>query len=260
MTVTFQPSPVGLVTIESKEPPTAIVVVLHGSGGNGSNLQGLAEQWTLALPYVKFLLPSAPLFTHSSKRQPTSYWYQLDTKKKPIGIEMAWCGVLEALEHSCLQYNVPLSRVAFVGFSLGSSFASFVALQLPEACAGVAMLSGGVPHKLMNIPDWSKKTAVLICGGTNDPVVSFDKLKQYSYNFLRDHGFKVEWQEYQGQGHTISEREISDVGMFLQLWLPRTLPTPIPIYQPQSYRKPPLTTLICQLKTKAQRDHKSPLA
>ena len=60
---------------------------------------------------------------------------------------------------------------------------------------------------------------ILLAHGTEDPVVPID-LAYRSLKKLEDNGYDVEWHEYKGLQHGVSEQEIFHIAEYLEKVLP----------------------------------------
>jgi len=63
------------------------------------------------------------------------------------------------------------------------------------------------------------KTPMLQCHGTDDPVVN-PKFGEMSYKVMKDLGFDVTFEKYEGMGHNASEEELADVRRWIKTRIP----------------------------------------
>jgi len=203
-----------LLILESKVPPTGLVVIFHGAGDTAYGFQDLAEMWAEELPHVKFLLPTAPA------RGTMTAWFG---KNKITGqlqnYEHISFEILNLIEAERVQHEIPINRVAFLGLSAGALMASWTLMNMPCRCAGLILLSGGIPSR-DRLPEPKmvsgvENTPVLYCVGSDD-VQFTPTFVRTCVDRLQSFGFNVEFQEFLDMGHTISRDEALQVGRFLQ--------------------------------------------
>lgn len=212
-----------LVVVDPRQPQTGLLLLLHGLGDSGRGMRSLAEGWAASLPHVKFVVPSAPVYPGEGGR-PQSSWFGRDQAGRTSGISRPWCELLQFIESDRVRHGVPLSRVVFVGFSQGAYMSSWAALQMPRACGGLVLLSGGVPGGL-KVTEEAKKTPVLYCTGAQDPIVTTSTTRS-ARDTLRYYGFQVSYFEYPNLGHSIDREEVEFVLGFLRTVLPQQAAEP----------------------------------
>lgn len=195
-------------------PQRAIVFLFHGFDDTASSWAFLAEALAQSLPYVTFILPTAPRQAKSG-----ASWFLQDYCGRPPDIEQTRLEILELVETECCQRHVPLNHVIFFGISQGAWMASWVALQLPICCSGLVLFSGGT-HDALEINEMAKRTPVLHCMGANDPVVSPSDMRKCSGQ-LRRAGLRVRYVEFPGLGHEIAGEAIESALQFIRSVIPR---------------------------------------
>ncbi len=174
------------------QPPTGLIVVLHGWGANAEDLASLAR--FVNLPDWQFLCPDAP-FPHP--RLPGGRaWYDLETREYK-GLEESremlrdW---LKSLESST---GIPLSRTILAGFSQGGAMTLDVGLTLP--LAGLISLSGYLHAQPQ--PESDTLPPILIVHGQQDYVVPLRAAHQ-ARSALEALGASVQYREFD-MGHEI---------------------------------------------------------
>lgn len=176
----------------NQQPPTGLVICLHGWGANYYDLVSLAA--TLNLPQYQFLFPDAP-FPHPYVPG-GKMWYDLESQDYQGLTESrqqlrAW---LEGLEQ---ETGIPRSRTIVTGFSQGGAMTLDVGLGLPFA--GLVSLSGYLhaPPQLAS----EKVPPVLMIHGKQDPVVPV-RAAQQAKDTLTHLGVSVQYHEF-NMGHQI---------------------------------------------------------
>ena len=168
--------------IPEDSQPDSLILFLHGWGSNGSDMFGIAEIFAKELPNTIMLSPDA------QEKHPQVnggyQWFSLDTDPeeemnqdvKQIvgmnGVNKALPFIKEYLLCNVEKYNVPVNKVAVIGFSQGCMMAIHFGLRFRETIGAVVGFSG----KLINskgIDDFLvSKPPVLLIHGDDDEVVS----------------------------------------------------------------------------------------
>ncbi|MGK7874302.1 MAG: alpha/beta hydrolase [Xenococcaceae cyanobacterium] len=185
-------------------PPTRLLVTLHGWGANSQDLAPLASMFNL--PDYQFIFPNAP-FPHPQVPWGRA-WYSLETSdyhglSESRQILLDWLLSLESTT------GVPLSHTILSGFSQGGAMTLDVGLNLP--LAGLCSLSGYLHSK----PQATSSTfpPVLIVHGKQDPVVPL-KAAQQARDELTALGVAVEYKEFD-MGHEIQPAVLALVRSFI---------------------------------------------
>ncbi|MEQ6290003.1 alpha/beta hydrolase [Vogesella sp. GCM10023246] len=137
------------------QPASALLLLLHGVGGNELQLHGLAP---LLDERLQIVLLRAPLLFG-----PQQYgWFQVSfgTNGPSINAQQAEASrrQLIALCHSLqAQYGLDAAHTVLAGFSQGGIMSAGVALTAPGSVAGFGLLSGRIlPEIAANIGDKSE--------------------------------------------------------------------------------------------------------
>merc|ERR1711988_1552387 len=88
---------VNLPTLCNSEHPTALIVMLHGSGGTGASLEFLARNVIEHMPYASVMLPTAPSLPWMDTDELMPLWYVANTGYPPKAIETSWQTLLDAI-------------------------------------------------------------------------------------------------------------------------------------------------------------------
>lgn len=193
-----------LLEIEATVLQTGLVFMLHGIGDTAYGMLPFAETCAKQLPHLKFVLPTAP----------GRSWYTIDTQGHMRGHEGSHRKLLGLTARERDKHGLPLSKVVFIGFSQGAMVASWTALQLPQTCGGLVILSGGAPWELEPAAP-ALPTKVLYIAGARDRVVTSEATRECRDLLLR-RGLSVDYIELPDLGHYISADEMSLVCEFLR--------------------------------------------
>lgn len=134
--------------------PTKCVVILHGVGGNETNLIDFAAGID---PQTLVIFPRGPLQLGAQQFA----WFRVAfTSAGPSIVAEEAESSREALIHFVLQvqarYRIPAHNTVIAGFSQGGILSASVALSAPERVAGFGILSGRILPEL--IPHIADKT------------------------------------------------------------------------------------------------------
>ncbi len=195
--------------------PESLVLLLHGLGSNGRDLISLAPIYARSLPKTVFVSPDAP---YRCDMVPPGYtdsyqWFSLQDRDPARMLKEAH-HVLPILEAFIVQqakhYNLPLSKVALVGFSQGTMMSLHTAPNMDDALAGVVGYSGA----LLGEAGPQKLPIHLVHGEADDvvPVMAYTHARKT----LEDSGFKISGHTTPGLPHSIDEKGIESGAKFLQ--------------------------------------------
>jgi phospholipase/carboxylesterase len=195
--------------------PQFLVVLLHGSGGDGPNMWFLSEHLPRYLPTAAFASPTGPF-----PREDIGYrWFPGAVAGDPLGMVMR--GMREGgpvfdryIQAELARYQLGPDRLFLLGFSQGSMMALNWGLRQRTPPAGIIAFAGltvatdGLPARLPNPPP------VLISQGSEDG--NGAQRVEATRKLLTDRGVAVQAHVVPGIGHTIDSRGIRFAGEFLQ--------------------------------------------
>lgn len=185
--------------------PTALIVGIHGFGGNAKQLASFAPM--LNLPDYQFLFPEAP-FPHP--RVPDGkMWYDLGSQDYR-GLPESRQKLLDWLKSLESKTGVPLSRTILSGFSQGGAMTLDVGLTLPVA--GLVSLSGYL-HSKPEPTGRQSLPPVLIVHGRQDQVVALSSAHR-ARDSLKALGVALKYQEFD-MGHEIIPEVLALVRSFI---------------------------------------------
>ncbi len=193
------------------------VIFLHGLGSNGDDLLGLAPYMKDALPGTAFLAPNAP---YSVPMLANGFqWFELwDRSPMQIeqGVRAAAPLIADFVETTAERFNIPVSKIALVGFSQGTMVSLHAGLRLIDGLAGIVGFSGAMmtPETLAS-EKLKKMPPVLLVHGMQDPVVPAFASQQAEM-IIRMAGGDVEYVQRPFLVHSIDDAGIKECIEFLQ--------------------------------------------
>ncbi|KAI9014600.1 Phospholipase/carboxylesterase/thioesterase [Phycomyces nitens] len=217
------------VIINSTTKQTATVVWMHGLGDTGAGWSFLAEQLSGLFPYVKWILPNAPLVPvtlNGGMAMPA--WFDIKSLSRKDASSEDSDGMLRTVAtinqilRDEVDKGIPANRIVLGGFSQGSAMSLLTGLTSEYKLAAIIGCSGWLPmasriQSMMS--DANKKTPILMCHGDADPVVSF-AYGQESAERLKQLKYDVEFKSYPNLPHSASPQELLDISSFLKKNLP----------------------------------------
>ena len=190
----------------SNDESAALVVLLHGRGGNERDIVGLAD-----------VLPIGP--TYAALRGPIDLggdgyaWFENQGVGRPLAeslrVQLDWFW-------TWLDEVAGDRRVVVIGFSGGAVFAGGLALDRPDRLAGIAILYGTMPFDagLSTDPDRLDGMAVFHAQAIDDAVIPRDLLNRTWSYLSGDAGALAVTHRHPG-GHEISETILPSLSRWL---------------------------------------------
>ena len=227
------------------ESPTALVLMLHGSGSHAGNLLPLADRLAAQLPDTMFVLPNAPQsyaevlppeqIAATEQLRPDIDW---SLSRTWVASTPAPDGDAEGRLRSLLDLVRPpvraLSRLAdlllaqqglapaslgIYGFSQGGMMAAYLGLERPEPCAGVICHSG----QFFGGTEVRSRSRTLVIVGARElePTHVMSQVYPLTLRALRDLAVPVEEFVSDGLLHGVNGEVIDRCAAFLGESLPR---------------------------------------
>lgn len=205
----------------------ALVVLLHGLGADGPDLEPLGSALMAAVPGARIVLPTAPARPLSiAGGLPMRAWFDVgpsDIRRMhasdPAGVAKAEAWLRARLERET-RAGIASTRIVVGGFSQGGALAAWFAPRHPQPLGGVIALSTFMAAEApfeAEVHAANRGLPAYVAHGRRDEVVSFGH-----GSALRDRlakcGLRVAWHEHD-LGHVIDER----VALGAANWLARTL-------------------------------------
>ena len=199
----------------ARMPAEWLVVLCHGSGGDGPNMYGLARPLQAYLPSAAFVSPTGPF-----PREDFGYrWFPGAVAGDPLGMVMR--GMRESgpvfdrfLEAELARHRLGPDRLILLGFSQGSMMVLNAGLRREKRPAGIIAFAGlqlateGLPARLAAPPP------VLVIQGAQDGNGA-ERVRETA-DRLKTLGVPVESHVLPNLGHAIDERGIRLAGEFMQ--------------------------------------------
>lgn len=194
-------------------PAEWLVVLCHGSGGDGPGMMGLAPALQQFMPTAAFASPTGPF-----PRADFGYrWFPGALGGDPIGMVMR--GMIEGapvlnefLDAELARLGLGPDRLILLGFSQGSMMVLNAGLRREARPAGI-MSFAGLRLAEEGLPELSDAPPVMLVLGAleRNPGGLQDTADQ-----LEARGVSVESHLLSGIGHTIDRRGIQLAGEFMQ--------------------------------------------
>ena len=187
-----------------------VAIRLHGRGATVENILGLSREFTA--PNVAYLAPKRrntpgipiPSLRLSSKNEPNP---------------SSALRLIARLLHDLQQQNVPLKRVALLGFSQGACLTLEFAARHAQRYAAVVALSGGLIGPSGTPRHYSGSfgaTPVFMGCSDVDSHVPVKRVHE-SAEVFRRMGATVDERIYRGMAHTVNSDEIEAVDALLSI-------------------------------------------
>jgi len=151
-----------------KDTPAPLLVVLHGMGQKGDDVEGLTGLNNLADEHgFLAVYPDAYQGNWNDARAvPDIPAYDLDVDD--VGF------ILAVIDRVAANYNVDAARVYAAGMSNGAMMAYRLACEAPGVFAAAAAVAGAMPENLAAACAPSIPIPMVMINGTADPVVPWD--------------------------------------------------------------------------------------
>ena len=212
---------------------SATVVICHGLGDTADGWIDTAEQLASALPYVKFILPTAPhrkVTMNMGMAMPA--WYDIAgldkrSNERCDGIDDSRARLAKLIDDEMLLTGLPRGRIVLAGFSQGGALSLYTGMQLkggmpPEPLAGVVLLSGYLPHSSgFAITPGLESTPIFHGHGESDPLIKVEYARE-SRDMVTNGKGATDYRlvTYPNLAHSIAPQEISDLLSFIHKVLP----------------------------------------
>jgi phospholipase/carboxylesterase len=204
--------------------PDACVIWLHGLGADGHDFEPIVPELKLDPGLnIRFVFPHAPMMPVTINQGfVMRAWY--DIRTADIGAVPDEKGVRASAElvaemiDAQIENGIVPERIVLAGFSQGGAIVLQAGLRYPARLAGIMALSTYLPLAETLEQEKSEDSAdtpIFMAHGAEDPVIPVD-LAYKSLKRLEQQNYKVEWHEYNGMAHGVSEQEIYHVAEWLE--------------------------------------------
>ena len=194
--------------------PKSLLIMLHGVGANGADLEPLGDLLAMQIPGLLVEAPNAP---HRSEVGPGFQWFSVAgvTIDNRIGRVLAARPAFDALVSSLIQkhgMSKNLDQVIFMGFSQGSIMGLDAVVSGRWPVAALIAFSGRLATQDV---DRSVKVPVLLQHGASDSVIPASETIAAEQT-LKEIGVPVESHIFTGLGHSISQEGLANAKRFIE--------------------------------------------
>ncbi len=204
---------------DDDSPDLPLIVCLHGRGANANDLASLAFE--LHPEGYRWLLPQGSLPVPNGPGTMGWAWYALG-EERPATVATARETVRQFVAETAAALNVPLARVAIMGFSQGAATSLHVALTSAEPFGAVVAMSGYLPApETLTINTGAARQPILMVHGTVDQTLDIS-LAREARDLMQKAGLDLRYFEFP-MGHTITSDSLAAVRTFLGEVLPPRL-------------------------------------
>lgn len=204
--------------------PDASVIWLHGLGADGHDFEPIIPELRLDPGFnIRFVFPHAPMMPVTINQGfVMRAWY--DIRSADIGAEADEKGIrasavlLHDMIDAEIANGIAPERIVLAGFSQGGAIALHAGLRYEKKLAGIMALSTYLPLDESLETEKSEANAeipILLAHGSADPVIPVD-MAYRTQKVMEREGYKVEWHEYKGMAHSVSEQEIYHLAEWLE--------------------------------------------
>jgi predicted esterase len=191
-----------------REGATRTLLLLHGTGGNETDLLSLGEMLD---PSANLLSPRGQVLEHGMPR----FFRRLAEGVFDLEDLRVRTDALAAfIAAASTTYGFAIDALVAVGFSNGANIAASVMLQRPTALRAGIFLRAMVPSEPTAVPDLASHRALLL-SSTTDPIVSVAHPERLAA-LLRQGGAEVTLEWVPG-GHQLTRADLTNA----QQWLAR---------------------------------------
>lgn len=205
----------------------ATLIFLHGLGDSCHGWHQILSG--ICANHVKVLCPNAPrqaVSMSSGFKMPS--WFDIkslnfDSEEDEEGIVKSSDDLKELIKAE-VKSGIPYDRIVIGGFSQGGAVALHTFMTHDQKLGGCVGLSTFLPlhSKFEDITkDANKDTALFLAHGKIDSVVKFSFGKM-TKDVLKTRYSNIQWNKYNGLGHSSHDTEMRDVKKFLDETLPLT--------------------------------------
>jgi phospholipase/carboxylesterase len=190
--------------------PDASVIWLHGLGADGHDFEPIIPELRLDPGLnIRFIFPHAPMMPVTINQGfVMRAWYDIrtaDIANEPDekGIR-ASAELLSEMVDAEIESGIAPERLVLAGFSQGGVVALQAGLRYQKQLAGESEKS-----------EANAQIPILLAHGSADPVIPV-VLAHRSHQKLEQAGYPVEWHEYKGMPHSVSEQEIFHIAEWIE--------------------------------------------
>ena len=200
----------------NSEKCNKLVFILHGYGADGNDLISLASHWQRFLPDYYFCAPNAPNVCQVSAMG--FEWFDLmqsDLNQIKEETLISLDKLSESIKEKLEILNLTNKDLILVGFSQGTMMSIQYAASQKEPISGVLGYSGRIYDEQLFLEKLNSKTKIKLLHGNSDEIVPVEEMYK-TVDFLKKQKFDIDYNVYEGLGHSISPEGLSEGLVFLQ--------------------------------------------
>ena len=204
--------------------PDTSVIWLHGLGADGHDFEPIVPELRLDPGLnIRFIFPHAPMMPVTINQGfVMRAWFDIRTadisaEADEKGIR-ASADLVNKLIDAEIANGIAPERIVLAGFSQGGAIVLHAGLRHGKKLAGIIALSTFLPLAESLQKEKSATNdgiSILLAHGSADPVVPV-ALAYETRAALENGGYEVEWHEYKGMAHSVSEQEIFHLAEWLE--------------------------------------------
>lgn len=187
-----------------------LIFILHGYGADAQDLISIGSFWQRFLPKTYFCAPNAPT---TCQVNPGGYeWFDLlqtDHNKINKEFQIALEKLDDSINTKLKILGLTLNDLIMVGFSQGTMMSLQYALSRKSKIAGVLGYSGKIFDYDFLEKNLACKTKIKLLHGNADEIVPIEEMYK-SVDFLKKKEIDIDFNVYNGCGHTITPEGISE--------------------------------------------------
>jgi phospholipase/carboxylesterase len=215
------------IEVETAVMPNASVIWLHGLGADGHDFEPIVPEIVRRGERAwRFVFPNAPVRSVTiNGGMSMRAWYDIKGLDRKAAEDVTGFRDADAQIRRLIaregERGIPADRIVLAGFSQGGAVSLYTSVRFPEGLAGVMALScyfpGEISFNAERAPG-NNSTPIFMGHGQGDTVLPLG-LGVHARNFLKAHGYTVEWHDYP-MGHAVCAAEVADIREFLFRVLP----------------------------------------
>lgn len=191
----------------------SLCVMFHGYGADGSDMMGLAMNWSVFMPNTHFVAPDA---LDPCPGQPGYFqWYDMPADRQTADAAVTQLNPLldRYIDAQLARIGVADERLIIVGFSQGGGVAIQAALHREKTPAALVSFTSALRNQTCLPEDITSKPPTLIVHGEDDEFIPVRHAYK-SEELLKSLGVPTMTYVCKGLGHGISEEGIVAGAMF----------------------------------------------
>lgn len=211
------------VELETSPNPAYSIIWMHGLGADGNDFVPIVKELDLAgCPGIRFVFPHAPMLEvtiNGGRLMPA--WFDISSSEfgrddDEKSIRSSEADIRDLIEREKAR-GITVDKILIAGFSQGCAMTFQTGLRYPEKLGGLLCLSGYLPLEdsfEAERSEANRNIPIYYGHGRGDQVIPITRARQ-SVDFLKKHGYDVEWHEY-NMPHSVCMEEIDDISNFLK--------------------------------------------